>query len=82
MPRGPSALWRRSLVLVSCGLLAAGLLTSCTSHSTAAASQHPRPAPAIGPPPMAVLPAGAEIAGPGERRLRLHGPVQRPVVGF
>ena len=61
MPRGPSALWRRSLVLVSCGLLAAGLLTSCTSHSTAAASQHPRPAPAIGPPPMAVLPAGQKL---------------------
>jgi hypothetical protein len=61
MPRGPSALWRRSLVLVSCGLLAAGLLTSCTSHSTAAASQHPRPAPAIGPPPTAALPAGQKL---------------------
>ena len=48
----------RSLVLVSCGLLAAGLLTSCTSHSTAAAPSHPRPAPAIGPPPTALLPAG------------------------
>jgi len=40
------ALWCRSLVLVSCGLLAAGLLTSCTSHSTAAAAPHPRPATA------------------------------------
>jgi len=52
----------RSLVLVSSGLLAAGLLTSCTSHSNAAAPPQARPAPAIGPPPTALLPAGQKTA--------------------
>ena len=41
MTRDPSVRWRRPLVLVSCVLLAAALLTSCTSHSTLAAPPHP-----------------------------------------
>src|SRR6266568_3417878 len=45
MTRGPSVRWCRSLVLVSCVLLAAGLLTSCTSHSTLAAPPHPERVP-------------------------------------
>ena len=61
MAEGSSARWYRSFVLVACVLLAAGLLTSCTSHSTAAVP-HPHPASAIGPPPTALLPAGEKTA--------------------
>ena len=61
MAGGSSARWYRSFVLIACVLLAAGLLTSCTAHSTAV-MPHPYRAPAIGPPPTALLPAGEKTA--------------------
>ena len=61
MAGGSSARWYRSFVLIACVLLAAGLLTSCTAHSTAVVP-HPYRAPAIGPPPTALLPAGKKTA--------------------